>query len=145
VRPAVWLRVAAVLGLIQAVLHTVGGVFGSQEPGPQTVAMTAMRVNTFPLFGHLRSFWIFYRGFGLAITVSMVTEAAVLWLLAGLVASVGERLRPVLLVFALGYLASATVAWFHFFFPPVIMQIVIAACVLRAAVRLEREPVARPA
>jgi hypothetical protein len=32
-KPVVFLRIASVLTLIHAVLHTIGGVFGSVDPG----------------------------------------------------------------------------------------------------------------
>ncbi len=50
-KPVIFLRIASVLTLIHAVLHTIGGVFGSADPGPATVAVTAMKLNTFALVG----------------------------------------------------------------------------------------------
>jgi hypothetical protein len=43
-----FLRVASILTLIHAVLHTIGGVFGHIDPGAASVAVEAMKVNTFP-------------------------------------------------------------------------------------------------
>ena len=50
-KPVVFLRIASVLTLIHAVLHTVGGVFGSVDPGPSAVAVAAMKANQFPIMG----------------------------------------------------------------------------------------------
>ena len=74
-----FLRIAAVLTFIHAVLHTIGGVFGKVGPGPAAVAVAAMKSNEFLLMGHMRSFWDFYRGLGLAVTISLTAEAIVLW------------------------------------------------------------------
>ena len=41
-KPVVFLRIASVLTLIHAVLHTIGGVFGSVDPGTPAVAVAAM-------------------------------------------------------------------------------------------------------
>jgi hypothetical protein len=38
-KPFVYLRFAAILTLIHAILHTVGGVFGRIEPGAATIAV----------------------------------------------------------------------------------------------------------
>jgi len=133
VRPVVWLRVAAVLTLIHAVLHTIGGVYGVPDPGPQTAAVTAMKENTFALFGQLRSYWIFYQGMGLMVTVFLTLEAVVFWLLGNLAKTEGTRLRPVVLAFAVGYVVAAVLSWQHFFFAPVITELLIAACLLVAA------------
>jgi len=65
-----FLRIAAVLTFIHAVLHTIGGVFGDVGPGPAATAVQAMKVNQFLVMGHMRSFWDFYHGFGLGISIS---------------------------------------------------------------------------
>ncbi len=36
-KPAIFLRIAAVLTFIHAVLHTIGGVFGKVPPGPAAI------------------------------------------------------------------------------------------------------------
>jgi hypothetical protein len=77
-KPALLLRIAAVLTSIHAVLHTIGGVFGKIGPGPATVAVQAMKMNQFLLMGHTRSFWDFYRGMGLGVTMSLTAEAVLL-------------------------------------------------------------------
>ena len=138
-RPVVWLRVAAVLTLIHAVLHTIGGVFGAVPPGPATVAVTAMKENTFDAFGQLRSFWMFYRGMGLAATISLTLEAVVLWQLASLAKTEGARLRPIVLAFAVSFLVFAAVSWEYFFMGPVITELLIAACLVVAVVGLGKE------
>jgi hypothetical protein len=135
-KPVLWLRVAAVLTLIHAVLHTIGGVFGTIPPGSATVAVTAMKENTFEAFGNLRSFWMFYRGMGLGATVSLTLEAVVLWLLANLAKTEGVRLRQVVLAFAIGFLALAVVSWQYFFAGPVIAELLIVGCLIAAWVGL---------
>ena len=66
-KTVVFLRIAAVLTFIHAILHTIGGVFGPTEPGAATIAVQAMKANEFLLMGHVRSYWAFYRGIGLRI------------------------------------------------------------------------------
>ncbi len=135
-RPVVWLRVAAVLTLIHAILHTIGGVFGAVPPGPATVAVTAMKENTFEAFGNVRSLWMFYRGMGLVATVSLTLEAVVLWFLASLAKTEGVRLRPIVLTFAAGFLALSVVSWRYIFVAPVITELLIAGCLVVASVGL---------
>lgn len=142
-RPVVWLRVAAVLVLIHAVLHTIGGVFGAVPPGPASVAVTAMKENTFDAFGQLRSFWMFYRGMGLAGTLSMTLEAVVLWQLADLAKTEGARLRPIVVAFAVSFVVFAALSWEYFFMAPVITELLIAACLVVAAIGLGKK-VERP-
>ncbi len=131
-KPWVWLRIAAVLTLIHAVLHTVGGVFGSVDPGPAAVAVQAMKVNQFLLLGHVRSYWDFYRGMGLGLTIFLTAEAIVFWQLASLAKSDSRRLRPVLMTFAIAYLVFSVNSYRYFFIAPVIVEVLIAACLVAA-------------
>jgi hypothetical protein len=131
-KAATFVRMAAVLVLLHAVLHTVGGVFGRVEDGPAAVAVAAMRANHFVAFGNTRTFWDFYRGMGLGVTIFLTMEAVVLWFLAPLTAREGARLRPVLGAFAFGYLAFAVDSSRYFFLGPVVAEILIAGCLVGA-------------
>ncbi|HEY2861543.1 MAG TPA: hypothetical protein VGJ21_24250 [Terracidiphilus sp.] len=128
-KPAIWLRVASVLTLVHAVLHTIGGVFGKPAPGPESVAVAAMQANQFLLMGHMRTFFDFYRGMGLAVSIFLTIEAVVFWQLASLSKRVGPGLRPILATFTVAYLAMAINSYEYFFFAPVIVEILIAACI----------------
>jgi hypothetical protein len=131
-KPVLFLRVASILTLIHAVLHTIGGVFGHIDPGAASVAVEAMKVNTFPLMGHTRSFWDFYRGMGIGVSISLTVEGVAFWLLGSLARHDAARLRPILATFAIGYLALSVNSYTYFFLGPVIAEILIAACLLFA-------------
>jgi hypothetical protein len=127
-KPVVFLRIASVLTLIHAVLHTIGGVFGGVDPGPAAVAVAAMKANQFPLMGNMRSYWDFYFGMGLALSISMTAEGILMWQLGSLAKTGARRLRPMMATFLVAYLAIAVNSHAHFFLAPVIFEIVIAAC-----------------
>jgi hypothetical protein len=127
-KPVVFLRIAAVLTLIHAVLHTVGGVFGKVAPGPATVAAEAMKANLFLSMGHVRSFWEFYRGMGLIVSIFLTAESIVFWQLGSLAKTDAKRLRPVMATFLLAYVAMAVNSNAYFFMGPVITEILIALC-----------------
>jgi hypothetical protein len=125
-KPVLFLRIASVLTLIHAVLHTIGGVFSSPDPGPGVVAYEAMKVNRFLLMGNMRSYWEFYRGMGLAVTIFLTAGAVVFWPLSSLAKSDSTRLRPILVTFAIAYAAMAVNSLNYFFLFPVIVEAVIA-------------------
>ena len=125
-KPTLALRIASVLTLIHAVLHTVGGVFGKPEPGPSQTAFSAMQANHFLVFGVTRSYADFYLGLGLCVSIFLTVEAIVFWLLGNLAQSNSQRLRPLLAVFLVAYLALAVNSWFLFFLAPVITETAIA-------------------
>ena len=130
-KPVVFLRVASILTLIHAILHTVGGVFG--KPPSDTAAMVAAIMRErFQVFGLTRSYADFYLGMGLGITIFLTGEAIVFWMLASLAKSDSARLRPILAVFLMGYLAFAVNSYLFFFYGPVIAELLIAGCLAGA-------------
>ena len=127
-KPTIFLRIASLLTLIHAVLHTIGGVFGKPEPGTPAMVLATMQANRFPVFGSMRSYADFYLGMGLGITIFLTTEAVAFWLLASLARTDSARLRPILAAFMVGYLAFAADSAVYFFSGPVITEVLIALC-----------------
>ncbi|MGA9584637.1 MAG: hypothetical protein WBQ95_04870 [Terracidiphilus sp.] len=136
-KPVICLRIASILTLIHAILHTIGGVFGKPPAGTATMVNATMRL-TFPVFGVMRSYADFYHGMGLGITVALTMDAAILWLLASLAKSDARRLRPILAVFFVGYLALALNSFAFFFAGPVIAELLIVLSLGTAIVTAKR-------
>ena len=128
-KAAIYLRIASVLTLVHAILHTVGGVFGKVQDGPESVAAAAMRANQFVVFGVTRTFWQFFHGMGLAVSIFLTIEAVVFWQLGSLAKTDGHRLRPIMAAFVVAYVAMAVNSYMYFFLPPVIVELLIALCV----------------
>jgi hypothetical protein len=132
-KPALYLRIASILTLIHAILHTIGGVFGKPPSGQAAMIAASMRYR-FEVFGVMRSYADFYRGMGLGITISLTMDAAVLWVLASMAKSDAARLRPIMAVFCIGYLAFTLNSLAFFFSGPVIAEILIVLCIGAAIV-----------
>jgi len=131
-KPPVFLRIASVLTLVHAVMHTIGGVFGKPSPGAAEVAAATMKANQFPFLGAMRTFWDFHMGLGLAVSIFLTAEAVVFWLLGSVAATGAMRLRPILAVFAVAYLALAVNSVMYFFAVPVAVETLIAVCLALA-------------
>ena len=130
----VFLRVASVLTLIHSLLHTVGGVFGKPAPGVAAATDAVMRANQFVVFGVTRTYFDFLRGMGLGVTIFLTAEAIVFWQLGSLAKTDATRLRPMIATFMIAYLAFAVNSYTYFFAMPVIVEILIAACMGMAIV-----------
>ena len=139
-KSVLYLRIASVLTLLHAILHTAGGVFGKPQPGPAQTAVDAMQANTFPLMGSIRSFWAFYRGMGLAVTIFLVAVAIVLWQLSSLAKTDSHRLRPIYWTLLVAFLAMAANSCVYFFWPPVVVEIIIAICLALAIFTSKARP-----
>jgi hypothetical protein len=130
-KPVVFLRTASVLTLIHSVLHTIGGVFG--KPVNAVAAAVAANMRTrFPILGVTRSYADFYMGMGLGVTIFLTVDAVLLWILASMAKKDSVRLRPLIGVFALGYLAFALNSYLFFFAFPIINELLIVACLVAA-------------
>ena len=130
-RPVLFLRIASVLTLIHAALHTIGGVFGKTPPNVQPVVAT-MQDHQFMAMGVMRTMWDFHMGLGLAVSVFLTVEGIVFWQLGSLAKTDASRLRPILTTFLVGYLGVAVVSYQYFFAGPVITEILIALCLALA-------------
>jgi hypothetical protein len=125
VKASVLLRVASVLVLINGVLHTIGGVFGHAAPGIQAETEAAMKANQFVAMWVTRTYWDYFFGYGLSLTVYLLLQAVVFWQLASLVETDGARLRPLVMSFCVACAASAVLCWRYFFAGPAVFQLVI--------------------
>lgn len=132
-KPVLYLRIASILTLVHAIMHTLGGVFG-KPPSAQAAMIAASMRYRFEVFGVMRSYADFYRGMGLGITIALTMDAAVLWVLASMAKSDAARLRPILAVFCIGYLAFTFNSLTFFFYGPVIAEILIVICIGAAIV-----------
>jgi hypothetical protein len=101
-----------------------------------------MKMNRFLVMGHTRSFWDFYRGLGLAATITLTAEAVLFWQLGSKAKTDAVRLRPILATFLVAYAALAVNSYAYFFLALVIVEIFIAACLGLAMVTAKSEAAA---
>jgi hypothetical protein len=142
-KPVLFLRIASVLTLIHAVLHTIGGVFSKPEPGLGAAAYAVMKANEFAVFGLTRSYFAFYRGLGLCVTIFLTAEAIAFWQLGTLAKTDAVCLRPIVATFLFAYLALAVNSYTYFFFGPVITEILIVLCLGMAIMTAKSVELAR--
>lgn len=133
-KPTLFLRIASVLTLVHAAAHTAGGVFGKPVNAVASSVVAQMQSNVFPMMGASRTYWDFYFGMGLGVSIFLTFEAIAFWLLAGFAKTRAAELRPLFAVFMLAYLALAVNSFLYFFILPVIVEILIAACFAMAIV-----------
>lgn len=131
-RVSVLYRVASVLLLLFALGHTLG--FRSTDPqwGVDTL-IGSMRSIHFDVQGFNRSYWDFYVGFGLFVSVFLLFAAVLAWQLSGLSAETLSSMRGIAWVFAGCFVAVTILSCIYFFIVPIVLSIVITACMVTAA------------
>jgi hypothetical protein len=86
-----------------------------------------MKAGSFNAMGAMRTFWDFHVGYGILITVILLVQSIFFWQLSILAKTDAPRLRPILALFALQFLANAPIAMRYFFFGPSLVSVTIAA------------------
>ena len=119
------LRITSIVSLLLTAGHTLGGR-SSWSPGGETATLGVMRAFHMNVLGVSRSYHDFYLGFGYSLSVFMLLQTVLLWMLAGLARTQPQTVRPFLVVFLLATVACAVIAWELLFPIPVAFLLVIA-------------------
>ena len=125
-------RIASVLLLLFAIGHTLGFRQTNPEWGVGSL-IDSMRSIHFDAQGFSRTYWDFYVGFGLFVTVLLLFAAVLAWQLSGLPAGTLALMRGTAWALALCFLAVTILSWRYFFIVPLGFSIVITVCLIAAA------------
>ena len=140
VRPARWLRALSVILALFAFGHTFGATSTKVSRGVQeAVLFRAMQGYRFPVMGFDRSYWDFYRGFAITISVLMFVLAAMAWQLGAVTRRNPREALPMavsLLVACVGQLVLSVV---FFFAAPIVFSAVSVGVAAWVVVLLRRE------
>ncbi len=130
--PALLYRIASVLLVLFAAGHTLG--FRRVDPRwGLDATIGALKATQFQVQGFTRSYWGFYTGFGLFVTVLLVFTGILAWQLGALPKDTLRSLRVVTWALALSFVAVTFLSWRYFFIAPLVFSGVVAACLLLAA------------
>jgi hypothetical protein len=125
-------RVSSVLLLLFAVGHTIG--FRQVDPRWTADAVVGgMKSVTFPVQGFTRSYWDFFVGFGLFVTVLLLFSAVLAWRWGSMS---HEQLATMTIErwsFAICYTLIAGMTWRYFFMAPGVFSSLVAIALLAAA------------
>jgi len=131
-KASVFYRIAAVLMLLFDVGHTAGFPWSDPKWG---VDLGSMRSIHFDILGFSRTYWDFYLGFGLFVTVFLLLAVVLAWQLGGLPAETLAMMRGVTWALSLCFAAITVLSWRYFFIVPIVFSIVITMCLVAAAWR----------
>jgi hypothetical protein len=125
-------RIASVLLILFALGHTVG--FRRVDPRWGVDSMIgALRSTHFDVQGLNRTYWDFYTGFGLFVTVLLVFLAVLSWQLGGLPKESILVMPVVTWGLVACFVLVTFLSWKYFFAVPMIFSGVITICFIFAA------------
>jgi len=125
-------RIAAVLLLLLDAGHTSGFPWSDPQWG---VDLGSMRSTHFYIMGFTRTYWDFYVGFGLIVSVFLLLAVVLAWQLGGLPPEFLARMRVTAWAFALCFAAITVLDLKYFFVIPIVFSIVITFFLIAAAWR----------
>jgi hypothetical protein len=128
-------RIASVLILLFDLGHSAG--YPWSDPG-WGVDLGAIQSSHFQVLGFSRTYWDFYVGFGLFVSVLLLLAATLAWQLGSLSTQTLPLLRSTAWVLALCFAAVTILSWTNFFIIPIAFSTVITACLVAAAWRATR-------
>jgi hypothetical protein len=131
-KASVLYRVASIFLLLFAAGHT----FGYRRVDPQwrvDSVVASMHTIHFDVQGFSRSYWDFYTGFGLFVTVFLLFAVFLAWRFGGLPAQTLAQMRGIAWAFALCFVAVTVLSWSYFFIVPVIFSSVVTICLIAVA------------
>jgi hypothetical protein len=85
--------------------------------------------------GFSRTYWDFYVGFGLFVTVFLLLAVVLAWQLGSLPPESLALMRGTAWAFALCFAAITVLSWKYFFIIPIVFSIVTTVCLIGAAWR----------
>ena len=131
-KTSTFLRIAAVIALLFFVGHTSGVPWTPGEAPADLAVIETMKADHFQVIGVSRSYWDFYLGFGLIISLFQLAQAVLLWQLGSLAKTDAARLRPIIAVLFVATVLNGVLGLIYFFAIPVVMGALIAICLALA-------------
>lgn len=126
-----WLRISAVIALLFAAGHTLGGRT-HWSPMRENPVLSAMRDTHFRTMGVSRSYLDFYTGFGYSLSVAQLMLAVLLRQLATLARTNAGGVRPMIAVIAIAMAVTGVIAWRLIFPLPALFSLVLVASLVVA-------------
>jgi hypothetical protein len=118
----IWFRaLAVVLGLF-TLGHTVGTVHAVTDSPQEAAVISAMQGHRVPVMGFLRTYWEFYRGFSISITVLLATLMVIAWQLGSLARRNPREALPRAVTLLVACVGQAIVCFIYFFTAPMILS-----------------------
>jgi hypothetical protein len=131
-KAAIFYRIASVLLLLFAALHT----FGFRQVDPQwgvDSLISLMRSTHFDILGTTRTYWDFFVGFGLFYSILLVFTAVLAWQLGGLPRQTLVLMRGPAWALVVCFAAVTIVGFRYAFIVPIVFSILILFCLTAAA------------
>jgi hypothetical protein len=138
-KAATWLKLLAGLLALFALGHTLGTAAPKVTHGSgEASVFAAMQGFRFPIMGFNRTYWEFYRGFALIISLQLFLMMVIAWQLSAISTKDTRQALPMAVTLQIGCLGLLALSWMFFFTGPIVMAFMAVVLSTIAVVRLAR-------
>src|SRR5689334_23818190 len=138
-RAFIWFRALAVTLAFFTLGHTVGTRHAITHDAREAAVVSAMQGFRVPVMGFHRSYWEFYRGFSISITVLLATLMVIAWQVATLSRRDPRGALPLAVTLLLACVAQAVLSFVYFFTAPIVISALAAIFAAVGTALLTRE------
>ncbi len=138
-KPVIWFRALAVVLAFFTLGHTVGTRHAITSDARETAVLTAMNGFRVPVMGFERTYWQFYRGFSVSITVLLATLMVIAWQLGDLSRRDPRAAMPIATTVLIACVAQLILSFVYFFTAPIIMSVLAVICAAAGTALLARD------
>lgn len=139
----IWFRALAVVLALFSAGHTIGTIPRITRGAQEEALFTAMQGFRFPIMGFTRSYWDFYRGFSLTITVDLAALAVIAWQLGTISREEPRRAIPIGVTLLMACVATLLLSGKYFFGGPILSSGIAIICAGGALMLARREALGR--
>jgi len=138
-KASIWFRALAVILALFTLGHTVGTI-GAVTAAPEEAAViAAMQGYRVPVMGFLRTYWEFYRGFSISISVLLAVLAVLAWQVGSLSQRNPRAALPFAITVLIACVAQAIVCFLYFFTAPMALSTLSVVCAGIGTVLIRRD------
>jgi hypothetical protein len=127
-KPWIWYRALAVILAIFTLGHTLGTRHAVTTAPEEAAVIAGMQGYRVPVMGFLRTYWEFYRGFSVSISVLLAALMVIAWQLATLSRRNPREALPLGVTVLLACVGQAIVSFSYFFTAPMVMSVAAVVC-----------------
>ena len=124
----VWFRALAVILAIFTLGHTAGTRHAITTTPQEAAVVNAMQGYRVPVMGFLRSYWDFYRGFSITISILLAALMVIAWQVGVLSGRNPREAFPLAMTVLIACIGNAFVSFAYFFTAPMVMSTAAVIC-----------------
>ena len=135
----IWFRALAVVLAFFTLGHTVGTRHAITNDPQEAAVVNAMQGFRVPVMGFHRTYWEFFRGFSVTITIMLATLMVIAWQLGTLSRRDPRAALPLAVTVLIACVAQAIVSVVYFFTAPIITSVLAVICAAMGTLLLTRQ------